>query len=87
MYSCNSLIKQDFRKKLHYDNIWANIYFWRIQQQKEIDYIEDSDGILSAYEFKWNAEAKAKTPTVFLTAYPNSLFKVIHRNNFEEFLL
>ena len=75
------------KKKLHYDNIWANVYFWRTQTQKEIDYVEDSDGVLSAYEFKWNPDAKVKQPTVFLDAYPNSVFKVIHRDNFDEFLL
>jgi predicted AAA+ superfamily ATPase len=74
-------------KKLHYDNVWANTYFWRTQQQKEVDYVEDSDGALFAYEFKWSPDAKFKTPTTFLEAYPNSSFKLVHRDNFEEFLL
>jgi predicted AAA+ superfamily ATPase len=74
-------------KKLHYDNTWANVYFWRTQTQKEIDYVEDSDGVLSAYEFKWKPDAKVKPPTVFLDAYPNSVFRVVHRDNFEEFLV
>ncbi|NOY95759.1 MAG: ATP-binding protein, partial [Chlorobi bacterium] len=42
-------------KYLHYNNIWANSYFWRTQDQQEIDYIEERDGILYAYEIKWNA--------------------------------
>jgi len=74
-------------KKLNNDDIWVNNWFWRTQQKQEIDYIEESDGNISAFEFKWNPEAKAKTPNSFLATYPNSQFKVIHRENFEDFLL
>ena len=74
-------------KKISYGNHWVNSWFWRTQQQKEIDYVEEEDGKLSAFEFKWNPEAKVKQPTQFQTAYPDSTFKVIHSNNFEEFLL
>jgi predicted AAA+ superfamily ATPase len=65
----------------------ANSYFWRTTQQREIDYIEEYDGELHAYEFKWSPSAKARCPRSFLAAYPNSSFKVIHRENIEEFLL
>ena len=74
-------------KKLHNDDIWANSWFWRTQQQQEIDYLEDSDGKISAYEFKWNPEAKIKKPNSFFDAYPDSSFKVVHRDNYEDFLL
>jgi len=74
-------------KKLHYDDLWANSWFWRTQQQQEIDYIEEADGVISAFEFKWNPEAKIKNPNSFLSAYPNSSITAIHRNNYEDFLL
>ena len=74
-------------KKLNNNNIWVNNWFWRTQQQQEIDYIEESDGKISAFEFKWNPEAKIKKLNSFLDAYSNSSLTVIHRNNFEEFLL
>jgi hypothetical protein len=70
-----------------YNELWTNTYFWRTKEQKEIDYIEDSDGVLSAFEIKWNPDAKYKTPKQFLEAYNNSIFKIIHRDNIEEFLL
>ncbi len=70
-----------------YSNNWANSWFWRTTQQKEIDYLEDSDGHISAYEFKWNPNAKVKTPTQFTKAYPDASFKVISPENVEEFLL
>ena len=74
-------------KKLSNNNIWVNNWFWRTQQQQEIDYIEESDGKISAFEFKWNPEAKIKKLNSFLDAYSNSSLSVIHRNNFEDFLL
>jgi len=74
-------------KYLNYNALWANIWFWRTMDQKEIDYLEEADGQLAAYEFKWNAEAKVKFPKQFAETYQNSKFTVIHRDNFEDFLL
>jgi hypothetical protein len=65
---------------------WIN-WFWRTQQQKEIDYLEERDGKLAAYEFKWSPSANYKYPKQFLEAYPGSSFSVIHRENFEEFIV
>jgi len=73
-------------KKINYNDLFVNNWFWRTQQQHEIDYIEETDGKISAFEFKWN-EAKTKNPVSFLAAYPNSHFTVIHQNNYEDFLL
>ncbi len=73
-------------KYLQYNQKWANRYFWRTWEQQEIDYIEEQDGILSAFEFKWNAHAKAKIPTTFTKTYPESQIQVITPENFELFL-
>ncbi|MBP5258684.1 MAG: hypothetical protein J6Z41_08135, partial [Prevotella sp.] len=54
--------------------------------QKEIDLIEERDGKLSTYEFKWNEKRKAKMPKTFSETYPNSTFEVISRENFWSFL-
>ena len=74
-------------KKINYDDLWLNNWFWRTQQQQEIDYLEEYDGHISIYEFKWNPDAKIRKINSFFEAYPNSTFKVINRNNFEDFLL
>lgn len=74
-------------KQLHYSGKWTNYWYWRTKNQKEIDFIEESDGKLSAYEFKWNPNAKTKQPALFMNNYKNSSFKAIHRTNFDEFLL
>lgn len=75
-------------KKLSYNGSFANSWFWRTQQQQEIDYIEEEDGLLKAFEFKWN-EKKSKTrcPSTFATAYPAASFTVVTPGNMEDFLM
>ena len=70
-----------------YNQLWCNRYFWRTHEQKEIDYVEDSDGILSSFEFKYNPKKKVSVPKHFAEAYPDASFKVITPDNFEEFVL
>ena len=65
----------------------VNMYFWRTYQQKEIDLLEEHDGRLQAFEFKWSPRGKQKPPSGFLTAYPGSTYKVINRENYQEFLV
>jgi len=72
-------------KYLHYNNIGANIYFWRTYSQKEIDYIEERGGKFLAYEIKWG-KGKITNPREFIEAYPNSQFEVIDRENYLSFI-
>jgi len=74
------------KKFLHYNNIWANCYFWRTQDQQEIDYIEERDGTLYATEIKWNPVKTPRLPLTFSKAYPNHQYHVITRENFERFV-
>jgi uncharacterized protein len=60
-------------------------YFWRTHQQQEIDYIEEEDGLISAFEFKFSGSA-ARMPQSFQRAYPESSFRVINRINFLSFI-
>lgn len=73
-------------KMTEYTNLFSNKYFWRTKDQAEIDYLEEYDGNLHCYEFKWNPTAKASFPASFSNTYANSTFEVIHRDNFERFL-
>ena len=77
------------RLKLNiYRNSFAQSWFWRTQQQKEIDYIEEEDADIKAFEFKWNQrKANVKCPESFSTAYPNVKYVVITPKNIEELLL
>lgn len=74
-------------KYLANKNMRTNSYFWRTTQQQEIDYIEEREENLFAYEFKWNPKAKAIIPKTFTRAYPQSETQIITPENTEEFLL
>jgi predicted AAA+ superfamily ATPase len=70
-----------------YNQQWFHTYFWKTRTQQEIDYLEEGDGKLYAYEFKWSPKKASKLPKSFEQAYPGAEFKVIHRDNAYEFLL
>ena len=73
-------------KRNSYVGSYAQTFFWRTHEQQEIDFLEDMDGTLRAYEFKWNEKKKSSMPKAFDSAYPNSTFQVITPDNFWEFL-
>lgn len=75
------------KKYLEYNEIHSNTYFWRTHAQQEIDYIEERDGTLYTFEFKWNEKKPAKMPKSFAEAYPQHEFQCINRANYLEFLL
>jgi len=72
-------------KKQEYSGIWANNYFWRTYDKKEIDFVEERGGKLCGYEIKWK-EKKINAPKDWKNSYLNSEFKVISRNNYLEFI-
>jgi hypothetical protein len=63
----------------------CNYYFWRTYDQKEIDLVEEEGGELSGFEFKW-ADKKIPSPKLFLSTYPNAKFKVIHNQDYLDFI-
>ena len=62
-------------------------YFWRTTQQQEIDYIEESENKLFAFEFKWNPAKKRFLSKTFSNGYPGTPFRIISRDNIHEFML
>ncbi len=75
------------RMKFLADKNWfANRYFWRTTQQQEIDYIEERNGKITAWEFKWNPKAKARFPKTFTKAYPECKTAVVTPDNFSFFV-
>lgn len=71
-------------KQNNYKQTFSKMYFWRTQQQQEIDFIEERAGEYTAYEFKWSAQ-KVKFPEKFIKTY-NAKGKSIDKNNFREFI-
>jgi predicted AAA+ superfamily ATPase len=69
------------RKFLQRENLMANSYFWRTYDQKEIDYVEEREGTLTAFEMKWSTQKKVKIPKDFRLSYPVSEFLVLTPEN------
>ncbi len=68
-------------------NHYTNNYFWRTHAQQEIDYLEETNGQLSAFEFKWNSKkAHQQAPKPFRDAYPNTPFEVVTPDNYQKFV-
>ena len=72
-------------KHLQQLQIRPNLYFWRTHHKEEIDFIEEYNGQLSGYEFKWKAQP-GRRPNLFLESYPGSTLSTIDRDNFEGFV-
>lgn len=72
-------------KYLSYNEIHCNRYFWRTHSQQEIDYIEERNGAIAAYEFKWNKKS-ARFPKSFINAYSPSEIIVVSKENVDSFI-
>jgi uncharacterized protein len=75
------------KKRNQYNQFYGNSYFWRTKDKQEVDYLEEIDGQISAFEFKWNDKRKHKITKTFLNGYPDSECSIIHSKNYEQFLL
>jgi len=73
-------------KYQNYNKKWANNYFWRTYDQQELDWLEEENGNLKGFEFKWNEKKKSKIPTAFAKAYPDANFEVINKQNYLDFI-
>ena len=83
----NYVITERLKRNFYQGSI-AQYWFWRTMQQKEIDYLEEENGQLHAYEFKWNdKKSNVRIPETFAKTYPDASFQVITPKNADECLL
>lgn len=68
-----------------YAGIRSNNYFWRTWTGAEVDWVEEREGRLHGFEFKYSS-AKAKIPKAFLEAYPSAKTEVVCRDNYGSFV-
>lgn len=74
------------RIKLQQYQGWpSNNYFWRTYDQQEIDWIEERDGGIFAYEIKYR-NTQTKIPGAWARNYPNATFTVINTENYLKFI-
>jgi hypothetical protein len=81
-YIINEIIKDS-----EYNERFEKFYFWRTNEQQEIDLIIEKNGQLKTIKIKWNAKTKANLPKTFSNKYPNTDFTVINSQNFFELFL
>ncbi len=72
-------------KFLRYSQKYTNMFFWRTYSGAEIDLIEESEGLLSAYEIKYK-QKNSKIPPSWSKTYQESKFKTINSENYLEFI-
>ena len=72
-------------KRNAYRRSQATPYFWRTYDQQELDWVEEGDGQLSAFEMKWNT-GRVCFPKGFQTAYPTASLSVVNPDNYLDFI-
>jgi uncharacterized protein len=80
----NFLFTERLKKQAYYRQ-FANNYFWRTWDQKEIDLVEEREGKLYGYEFKYSKKKYSK-PKLFLKTYPKAQIELINRENYIDFV-
>lgn len=73
-------------KYIEYKQLYGNMYFWRTYNQQELDLVEERDGQLFGYEFKW-AKKSAAAPALWTSSYPDAGYEVVHSDNYFGFIL
>jgi uncharacterized protein len=73
-------------KHQQYTGMIVNNYFWRTYDQQEIDWIEERQGNLFSYEFKWNSKKQFSPPRGWLHSYPDAKHLVITPENYTDWL-
>jgi len=81
----NFLFNERLRKN-SYTGIMHNSFFWRTWDQKEIDLVEEREGKLFGYEFKFGSKTP-KAPDLWTETYPEAEFEIINRKNYLDFIL
>ena len=81
-YLISERLKKQEYQRLHYAN-----FFWRTHTKQEVDWVEEKDGKLAAYEFKWTTKKQPKPPALWLKGYPEAEFHVIHPKEYLDFIV
>jgi len=74
------------RKAMEYGGSFASSWFWRLRTGAELDYVEEEDGRMRGYEFKYGDKVP-KAPSSWGETYPASSFMVVNRGNWLDFVL
>ena len=73
-------------KFLNYSRRKVNFWFWRTSDQVELDWVEEENGEIRGFEFKYGITSKAKIPKAFTSNYPEAKTRIITPQNMHEFI-
>lgn len=72
-------------KTQEYKSIYANNYFWRTWDKKEVNWLEEREGKLFGFEFKFSSEKNGNFKD-FSRHYPEAILEVVNKENYQRFL-
>ena len=81
----NYIATERMKRNLYTDTL-TDSYFWRTYDRQEVDLVEEWNGALHAAEMKWSPRKTARPPAGFRRAYPDATFRVVHRENYLDFI-
>lgn len=79
-----NFVINELRKQNEYKQLFANFYFWRNTEQREIDLVIEKNNVIRTFEIKWNPIKKAKLTKSFTNIYGETIFHIINQENFFE---
>jgi len=81
----NFLVSERIKTR-SYTGMYGSYYFWRTYAGQEVDYLEERDGKLFGFEFKWSDNRRVKPPKSWSEAYPEAVWQKITRENYLDFM-
>jgi uncharacterized protein len=81
----NYCVAERIKRNMNF-GLSVNHYFWRNYEQNEVDFVEDRDGKIFGYEFKYDKSTMAKGSYNFTKQYHGTTLELVNNNNIEEFL-
>ena len=70
-----------------YKGFYGRRYFWRTYQGQEIDFVEEIENNLVAFETKWSPTKKVAAPSAWKESYPQASFTVITPENYLDYIV
>lgn len=74
------------RKRMEYAGKICSHTFWRLSSGAELDLVEDADGVLAGFEFKFSKKTP-RPPASWKATYPSSTYAVVNRDTWQNFVL
>ncbi len=73
-------------KQSSYKGFYGSRYFWRTYEGQGVDFIEEVEQQLAAFEAKWSSSKHVYAPAAWKTNYPQASFVVISPENYLDYV-